>query len=108
MNQELLNRIELIERMIGEGRKSTQYWGWTFVLWGAGQLIALTWAMYSRHPGLAWGATMTACGVLTGIGSFRIHKGERVETAVSRFIGSIWLSCGIAISILAFIGNPLG
>jgi hypothetical protein len=108
MNQELLDRIDLIERMVLDGRRSTQYWGWTFVLWGAGQLIALTWSIYSRRPGLAWGVTMTLCGILTAIGSARMHKEERVETAISRAVGSIWWSCGIAISILAFLGNPLG
>ena len=108
MNQELLDRIDLIERMIGEGRRTTQYWGWTFVLWGVGQLIALIWANYGGNPAVAWPVTMIACGVLTGIGSGRMHAAERAETFISRALGAIWFSCGIAISVLAFIGNPKG
>jgi hypothetical protein len=108
MNQELLDRLELIERMVLEGRRRTQYWGWTFVLWGTGQLIALAWQIYGGNPGLAWSVTMTVCGILTVIGSRRMHAGEQVETFISRSIGSIWWSCGIAITILAFIGNPTG
>jgi hypothetical protein len=108
MNQELLDRIDLIERMIGEGRRTTQYWGWTFVLWGVGQLIALAWSNYGGNPAVAWPVTMVACGVLTGIGSRRIHATERAETFISRALGSIWFSCGISISVLAFIGNPTG
>jgi len=108
MNQELLDRIDLIERMIGEGRRTTQYWGWSFVLWGAGQLIAIAWSFYSGKPAVAWPVTMVACGVLTGIGSSRMHAREKVETFISRALGAIWFSCGISISVLAFIGNPTG
>jgi len=93
MNQELLDRIDLIERMIGEGRRTTQYWGWSF---------------YSGKPAVAWPVTMVACGVLTGIGSSRMHAREKVETFISRALGAIWFSCGISISVLAFIGNPTG
>lgn len=108
MNQELLDRIDLIERMVGEGRRTTQYWGWTFVLWGVGQLIALAWSIYSGKPEIAWPVTMIACGVLTTIGSQRMHARERAETYISRALGAIWFSCGISISVLAFIGNPKG
>ena len=108
MNQELLDRIDLIERMVGEGRRTTQYWGWTFVLWGVGQLVALVWSNYGGNPAVAWPVTMIACGVLTTIGSWRMHARERAETYVSRALGAIWFSCGISISILAFIGNPKG
>lgn len=108
MNQELLDRIDLIERMVGEGRRTTQYWGWTFVLWGAGQLIALAWSIYSGKPQIAWPVTMIACGVLTVLGSYRVHARERAETYISRALGAIWFSCGISISVLAFIGNPKG
>jgi len=108
MNQELLDRIDLIERMVGEGRRTTQYWGWIFVLWGVGQLVALGWSSYGGRPEVAWPVTMIACGVLTTIGSWRMHARERAETYVSRALGSIWFSCGISISVLAFIGNPKG
>ena len=32
--QELKDRLSLIESMIAEGRRTTESWGWTFVLWG--------------------------------------------------------------------------
>ena len=32
--QELKDRLSLIESMIAEGRRHTESWGWTFVLWG--------------------------------------------------------------------------
>lgn len=108
MDQELLERLELIERMVMQGRRTTQNWGWTFVLWGAGQLIALAWNIFLGHPEIAWPVTMTLCGILTGIGSGRMRKAEGAETIVSRSLGSIWFSCGIAIFFLGIIGNPIG
>jgi hypothetical protein len=106
MNQELMERIDLIERMVMEGRRSTQYWGWNFVLWGTGQLVALTWGSYSGRPGLAWGVTMAICGILTGI-FIAVQRGrETRESITGRAIWSMWFSFGITIALLAFLGNP--
>ena len=45
--QDLKDRLSLIEQMIAEGRRTTESWGWTFVLWGlwhgAGFLIQRFW-----------------------------------------------------------------
>ena len=35
---ELKDRLSLIETMIAEGRRTTESWGWTFVLLGRGLL----------------------------------------------------------------------
>ena len=106
MDQELLARIDLIERMVSQGRRSTEYWGWCFALWGTGQLTAIAWATLSGKPGLAWGVTMAACGILTGLVMARKKAAEQTETLLSRSLGAIWLSFGVSISLLAFIGNP--
>jgi hypothetical protein len=109
MNQELMERIDLIERMVMEGRRSTQYWGWNFVLWGAGQLAALAWSAYGGRPGLAWGVTMAACGILTGIFIAVQRRGPQTsESLTTRALWAMWFSLGITISLLAFLGNPRG
>ena len=38
--QELKDRLSLIESMIAEGRRTTESWGWTFVLWGVAYYIS--------------------------------------------------------------------
>ncbi len=43
MNVELSERLDLIERMIHEGRSSSYYYGWVSVLWGIGLLVAYFW-----------------------------------------------------------------
>jgi hypothetical protein len=105
MDQELLERIDLIERMVMDGRRSTQYWGWCLALWGTGQLAAVGWQWYGGNPALVWGVTMSICGVLTGIGVVRARSGQRTETLLSRAVWSVWCSFGISITLLAFLGN---
>ncbi len=52
--QELKDRLSLIETMIAEGRRTTERWGWTFVLWGVAYYVAIVWVSVGpQHPGLA-------------------------------------------------------
>lgn len=99
--EELLSRFELVETMVKEGRRSTEYWGWTFVLWGAAYLIAIAWSYWFRQPNLAWPVTMIAAGVLTTVVAAR-KKRAMPQTPVSRAIRGIWTSAGIAIFIFCF------
>lgn len=43
--QELKERLALIEQMMTAGRKSTESWGWTFVLWGLAYYVAIGWSI---------------------------------------------------------------
>lgn len=108
MDQELFERINLIERMVLEGRRSTQYWGWCLALWGSGQLVAAGWSTLSHRPILAWGVTMTVCGIATGIGVATKRSGQHSQSFLSRAVWSVWLSLGISLTMLAFLGNAAG
>jgi hypothetical protein len=108
MDQELLDRLDLIERMVLQGRRRTQYWGWSLALWGAGQLIAAAWAAFSHHPTLAWSVTMAACGIVTGIGVAKKQAQEHFESLISRAVWAIWLSLGISLTLLGILGNYAG
>ncbi len=60
-DQELTERIVLIESMMRAGRKSTEYWGWNFLLWGIAYLVAVAWSNFLPQAGgarLAWPVTM--------------------------------------------------
>jgi hypothetical protein len=52
---ELKDRLSLIESMIAEGRRTTESWGWTFVLWGVAYYVAIAWSAWGinvvRWPG---------------------------------------------------------
>lgn len=108
MDRELLERIDLIERMVSEGRRGTLYWGWCLALWGSGQLIAAVWSGYGRHPTLAWGVTMAACAIGTAIGVRRKRSTQHSQSFLSRAIWSIWLSLGVSLTLLGFLGNAAG
>ena len=96
---ELKERLNLIETMIAEGRRTTESWGWTFVLWGVAYYIAIAWANWGSHRSLAWPVTMIAAGVLTGILSSR-NAGGRPKTTIGRAMMAIWLAMGVSMFIV--------
>jgi MFS family permease len=100
--QELKDRLNLIESMIAEGRQSTESWGWTFVFWGVAYYIAIVWTAVYHWP-WAWLVTMTCAWVLCGaiIRSKRKKQLERKPaTKIGRAISSIWLAMGVSLVLL--------
>jgi hypothetical protein len=98
--QDLKDRLKTIESMIAEGRRSTGYWGWSFVLWGVAFYVAMGWTAWDRSA-WAWPVTMVAAGVVTWIVASTTAKG-RAETTLGRAIGSIWCAAGISMFIVLF------
>lgn len=97
-NQELKDRLRLIETMIREGRRTTESWGWTFVLWGVAYYVAIAWATWGSDK-WAWPVTMIAAGMLTGVLAAR-NAASKPETTMGRAIGSIWIALGISMFLL--------
>ncbi len=96
--QELKDRLSLIESMIAEGRQRTESWGWTFVLWGVAFYLAIAWSRWS-HSAWAWPVTMLIAVILTvAVVSFKERK--HPETTLGRAIGSIWTALGISMFLL--------
>lgn len=96
--QELKDRLSLIETMIAEGRQTTERWGWTFVLWGVAYYVAIAWSTWG-HSNLAWPVTMIGTALLTALVASR--RGSRgPETTIGRSIGAIWIGVGISLFIL--------
>ena len=96
--QELKDRLDLIENMLAAGRRKTENWGWTFVLWGVAYYIAILWATWGS-PLLAWPVTMFAAVIVTVIVQSR-KKVKGPETTIERAIGSIWMSLGMTMFLL--------
>ena len=96
--QELKDRLSLIETMIGEGRRTTERWGWTFVLWGVAYFVAIAWSTWGSSN-WAWPVTMIAAGVVTGIVASRTAS-SKPETTIGRAMGSIWIAMGISMFLL--------
>ena len=96
--QELRERLSLIESMINEGRRNTQSWGWTFVLWGVAFYLALAWSAWS-HSGWAWPVSMLTAAIVTIVVASS-KEGNHPETTLGRAIGSIWIGLGISMFLV--------
>lgn len=101
--QDLQERISIIENMIAEGRRHTESWGWTFVLWGIAYYVAMAWSVW-RPSFWSWPVTVSIAVILTFfVGSSKTS--QQPTTRLGRAIGSIWLALGITMFLL-FV--PLG
>jgi len=96
--QELRDRLSLIESMIAEGRRTTESWGWTFVLWGVAYYIALAWSIWSPSV-WAWPVTIVAAVIVTFVG-VSIKAGSRPETTLGRASMAIWTALGVSMFVL--------
>jgi hypothetical protein len=106
--EELLTRFELVERMVKEGRRSTEYWGWTFVLWGTAYLLATGWSYWFHMAGVAWSVTMIAAVLITVAVIQAKKKRGMLSTTLSRSIISVWNAVGIALMIFCFSASLSG
>ncbi len=95
--QELKDRLSLIESMMAEGRRTTESWGWTFVLWGVAFYVAIAWSGWN-HSAWAWPVTMLVAVVLSVALSSKERK--HLETMLGRAVGSIWAALGISMFVL--------
>lgn len=101
--RDLKDRLELIESMIAEGRRSTESWGWIFVLWGVAYYVAIAWAPHAGS-GVAWPVTMIAASVVSGFIASRKAR-HRPETTIGRALGSVWLAMSISLfAVLVALG----
>ena len=105
MNErEIGERIALIESMMREGRRSTEQWGWNFLLWGIAYLVAVAWSTWLPHGGgplLAWPVTMIFAVLLT-IAIARRRTRNHPRTEKSRALQAIWTAMGFGIFVFAF------
>src|SRR5580658_8239183 len=104
--QELKDRLSLIEDMIAQGRRTTESWGWTFVLWGVAYYVAIAWATWG-HSNLAWPVTMVATGLLTAVVASRMGSKEP-DTTMGRAIWSIWIAVGVSLFVFCLCASIAG
>lgn len=98
--QELRDRLTLIETMIAEGRRHAESWGWTFVLWGVVFYLALAWSEWSHSP-WAWPVTVSIAIVVTVVVA-SLKSGHHPGTRLGRAVGCIWIALAISMFLLFF------
>lgn len=97
-DEELRDRLSLIEDMFAEGRRGTQRFGWTFVLWGVVYIVAMTWTQWSQNP-WAWPITTGAGVIATFVLASRMPRLHR-QTTLDRAVISIWIALGTSMVLL--------
>src|SRR5215469_4905972 len=104
--QELKERLNLIERMVAEGRRTTESWGWTFVLWGVAYYLAIAWSVWGRSV-WAW-PTIILIAVIATVVVASLKTGHHPHTTLGRAIGSIWIALGISMFLLFLAAGLTG
>ena len=101
---DLLQRIELMEAMIAEGRRSTTRCGWIFLLWGLVDLTAWCWQYFLPHSNFAghwaWPVCLIAGAILTCIGLALQKRQQRRGLSMKCLnVEGVWFMMGIALAI---------
>jgi hypothetical protein len=103
--KDLAGRLKLIESMMAEGRRGTERWGWSFLLWGVAYFVATAWSsgflggpIWGQHY-LAWPVTMIAAGIATGVAISRTKKGQP-GTTLGRAVSAVWRAMGISLFVV--------
>jgi hypothetical protein len=101
---ELKERLNLIESMIAEGRRTTESWGWICVLWGVAYYVAIAWSAWGVHDSTAWPVTMCVALILMfAIIAWRASGGRRNSqpaTTLTRAVSAVWIAVGTSFFVL--------
>ena len=98
--KELLERVEVLEAMIREGRQATCRCGWIFVLWGVVDLtgLALQWKM--QRAMWVWPVVIATGFLIQWLVLARTRRGPPQRTFVkSRSIGAVWGMMGLGVCL---------
>jgi hypothetical protein len=102
-NEDPVARLELIERLVAEGRRTIERWGWVYVLWGVGHLVgvAASFTLPALQAGLVWAGVMSACGIAMGVVVHRMSRlRPRAEQRFSRSLDAVWFGFGAMVTFL--------
>ncbi len=105
---ELLQRVELMETMIAEGRKSTARFGWIFVMWGLIYFAAMGWVVFLPFKEWAWPVSVTV-GILVGVIRFRRMRAMGIiGNDRGRSVGVVWQAMCVAIILYVIAAGASG
>ncbi|MGA1981090.1 MAG: hypothetical protein ABSG84_01345 [Acidobacteriaceae bacterium] len=103
---ELLQRIELMECMIAEGRQTTMRNGWIFVLWGLVDLAGVGWQQLPHHTEWVWPVCIVV-GLALQFTIFALRKRapRAARGTQCRSVQAVWGMMGLA--MLVYVGTVL-
>jgi hypothetical protein len=101
---ELVQRLELMERMIAEGRRFTMRAGWIFVLWGLVDCVGYGWHSLQAHSQFvqtwSWPICLGTGAVITLIGRTMQNRREGIsKSRQCRSVEAVWGIMGITLAV---------
>jgi hypothetical protein len=112
---ELVQRLELMESMIAEGRRSTARFGWIFVLWGVIDIGGMVWQEAKPDFRWTWPIVILAgfaiqYAIIIGLRrwTWRQFCGNSMQT---RSISAVWSMMGVTVLLYvaaAILGHGAG
>jgi hypothetical protein len=102
--EDLMERLAMMERMIAEGRRSTNRCGWIFVLWGLVDIAGMAWEWF-RSSYWIWPTVLTVGFVLMFL-VLALQKRGRIRCAniEGRTVSAIWSMMGLATTLYVAAG----
>lgn len=98
--RELLERVELMEAMIAEGRCTTGRYGWMFVLWGVVNLVGIAGQRQFPHSRWVWPVLLIVGWAIQIVGLMLVRRRwQRGRSSRSRNVGAVWGMMGIALTL---------
>jgi len=93
---ELVQRLELMEAMIAEGRRATCHHGWIFVLWGVVDLVGMGWQQMQPHSRWVWFVCLGVGLVLNGLGVWRQKRRDgQGKGGTEKRVEAVWRMMGV-------------
>jgi hypothetical protein len=108
---DLLQRVALMEAMVGEGRRATTRSGWVFLMWGLIYFAAMGWMLFLPAAAFAWPVCIVVGVAIVIAVKTRQKRAGAVENTRSRSVEAVWIAMGTAVSlfvVMAIVTNRAG
>jgi len=112
--KKLYEDLQYIKQIINDSRNLVVENGIGFIIWGILIVIGLLYTYFDfllkaqLHNNIAWVVLISGGWILSFISAYKKREHSNVTTFAGKLLSSVWISAGIAMTILGFIGSASG
>lgn len=106
--------IELIKKIMDDSRRIVCEDGKDYIIWGVlvlvgliGTYLSVAWKTY-HYIGWVWLITMGGGWIFAIASHWRKGSKQKVSTLAGRILAGVWISSGIAMTLLGFVATATG
>jgi len=106
--------ISMIKQIMEDSKKIVVEDGKGYITWGILVVIGMLGTYFLildrlfSYIGWLWIATIGLGWIYTFASSFRKNPEKKVRTFAGKILGAVWVSCGIAMTMVGFVGTASG